>query len=365
MESFTSANSRIALSLFFLPLAFLFFTPVAFAAPDITAPFIGLSGDLVLNRTITFSGDVWNRGEGMTTANSYALVRIGGPAQITNRGNYVTVAGIYAYTSSNNGSLSGNSFEVFDISAPTAPERVTGEGADPSPYGDIVVVGDEAYVATRGGLSPLQVFVLSSLPSSLLSEGGVNISEDVGTGVTYKAPYLYVSGFSGRAIQIYDVAADPLSPAFQGSAVSTLTNTLARTIAVKDNYAYVLGNRSIGGGFLEVFDVAYPIDTQSVTQFTFPESFDAAVIAGDYLYAGHFQSTGFSVFDISTRTAPVRVAVVSSGAPWAGELQVSGNYLYIGGDPEGAVYDISDPGTPVEVSHYAVLNSAGDSGKFV
>ena len=128
-------------------------------------------------------------------------------------------------------------------------------------------------------------------------------------------------------------------------------------IAVRGNYAYVLGNLGNKVG-LGVIDVSNPISVSMVSSSSpslGPDP-DSLVVVGDFAYALDYND-GLTIINISNPTTPSY-----TGGSYLGfsseDITVIGNYAYIVGlvpivsNCCLSVFDISNPTSPLEIGYY-------------
>jgi len=204
-------------------------------------------------------------------------------------------------------------------------------------------------------------------------------------------------------VQIVDIA-DPTSPV----EVSTFTpdGGGSHNCLVEDHWLYVVGNHGNGG--LEIVDLTNPLAPVEVGNFQ-PYYYHDLDIRNDTIYACGIYGDGLDVVDVSNKTSPSLITTfnytgsgihncelsedgkylfqgdeIGSSGNWTRVWDVSnpasvskttdiivdadavvhncyvkGKLLFIGHYTEGVrVFDISDPGAPVEVAYYDTFQPA-------
>ncbi len=143
---------------------------------------------------------------------------------------------------------------------------------------------------------------------------------------------------------------------------TAVTNTI-RDIEVIDGIAYTVGDNTTGMG---IYDVSDPTSPTLLSFYDLPSSniaYDIDVVDGiAYISMNTAGSAGFSIIDVSDPTTPVGLSTTSLS--WVSyELEVQGDYVYVSTWRSGAnynvsVYDVSDKTAPVRVAE----NETGTAG---
>jgi hypothetical protein len=184
---------------------------------------------------------------------------------------------------------------------------------------------------------------------------------------------------------------DPTSPVI----ISTLNGAGGRSILVKDNVLYLastgtfdisdlskpvfssntgfLGNRiGIYGTTAVYTGLGAPIRIADISNFrsvsVIATVAEPSVVDGTALFSetGRFvfiqTSTGFSTFDISNPSAPVKVASLTLPVSSAGYADIIGTYMYILVATNMYIIDVKDPASPSLVSTLPIAFTTGGSG---
>jgi len=235
---------------------------------------------------------------------------------------------------------------VVDVREPTRPASV-GSYILPGPIIGVEYANGLCYVLSAGGFmtGTLRIVDVSDLrqPVELgyyelpLFDNWV----DELTGLTYRAPYCYVSQLD-YGVSIVDVS-DPANPAFVGRID---TPGYARRVALSVNDAneitVVVPDYSRG---IQICDVTNPRDPRILSELTFGTRALQADIAGDYCYVAD-QDSGVRIIDISDPRNPQLIATyeVQFGVY---SVAIKDNYCYAGtGRGAMVVWDVSDPANP-------------------
>ncbi len=262
-------------------------------------------------------------------------------------------------------------FTVADVSDPTNLTLVWA-GQGPQFSHDVQLYGDLAYVLGSGTVN---VFDITD-PQNVVSLG-VPITQ--AAAITIVGDLLYV-GTGTQCCQagltIYDLASDPLNPAFLGSLNDVGEMTTA--LAVEGDYAY-WAVRHDGGWFsLEVVDVSVPESPTIVASETGFVWIRDVAVSGGYAYVADATDSGdgtpskwalaqgLVVFDIATDPAnPTVVSTFKTHGDVQG-VEVVGDRAYLHDAGEGLIIlDVSDPTKPVRLGNYhspAVLRQMAKSG---
>jgi len=154
--------------------------------------------------------------------------------------------------------------------------------------------------------------------------------------------YAYVG--CGESLRIIDVS-NPASPNEVG-----FIDTPASNVCVADNYAYV----SSGG--LRIIDVSNPTSLKSVGYLNTQGFAGGISISGNYAYVGTYTMgpCGLYIIDVSDPTSPIEVSHCSV---YCLSVYVSGNYAYVSDAPSNhlhglTILDVNDPALPIEIVRY-------------
>jgi hypothetical protein len=299
----------------------------------------------------------------------------------------VEVSGNYAYICENTG------LRIADVSNPAAP-AIVGTGWQLPGMGElwkVKVIGNSAYLPYEKAGSiildvtdPANPSEVSSFPIAgklralgILGTNAYLVEEksfhivDISTPATpilvgttskpgVKRPwmvkvvgdYAYVADLSLPGLLIYDVSS-PTAPVMKGTA-TTPNGKEAWDVEVVGDYAYV-ASMDDGLVIFDVTDKANPtLASQCVTTdnslYKSKNSQSRGVkVVGNYAYVGDAYG-GLTIVNISTPTAPVKVANVGHDDMEAHRLDVDGNTFYVGGGKGVAIVDITSPASPSIVS---------------
>ncbi len=218
------------------------------------------------------------------------------------------------------------------------------------PYGPSHAVAVDSlrnlvFMASGGGIWILE----GSDPANLVRVGEFRQFPEPVQYLYYDANTFRLYGFGGGTFAIIDVS-DPTHPK-QLSEV-TLSNPPS-DILQSQNYVYFL-SRNHG---LEVMDVSDPYDPEFVGYCWLPHATRMALYQ-NYLYCENPEE--ILVVDVTDPWNPTVVNVCPSEERLAA-LEVSGSYLFLGGDSVRLwILDLSDPLHPVQVASYEVPGGVRD-----
>ena len=265
----------------------------------------------------------------------------------------------------------GTGLSILDVTgAPAAPAVEVGflpRIAGASDAKDVKVIGRYAYLVNERG--PMQIVDLAD-PTNPVQVGTLDVQPGTSGGgahnVAVNGDFLYVTGgrTSGNAgLRIYSVAADPTAPTFVGEFRPTHFSTLYYhdfevrgtmglgpgiygdgvdvldlsdpanpTLVSTFNYpgsgahntclsedgqtVYVGDEIGAAGNWTRVFDISDPTDVEFVTDLIVDANavVHNCYVRGSLLYIAHY-TEGLQVYDVTTPTAPVRVAAYDTYAP--------------------------------------------------
>lgn len=293
-------------------------------------------------------------------------------------GSYLYVAdGIYAIT-------------TYDITNPLTPIQVAVYGA-PNEYTRVVKHGNLLFV--RDAIAGIEVIDVSD-PATPTS-AGVIARAQTADGIAISNGRLYVADWSGGLL-IFSAVAPGLPPmlgstwqlpnvpwaasffdnitlvgnhlyctasfnGFQVYDVSDLSNpTLVSTLDFGgiDEGLYIVGstayltNYSNGLRIVDITNQAAPV---SVNNFPLPKA-QKVIVAGDYAYITQGGTNLIKILNISD---PLNIVDVGDFSGKVRDWKVSGSYLYVAESfaDRLAVYDISNPASPVLSAIYPTPNS--------
>ena len=253
-----------------------------------------------------------------------------------------TISGsVYAFVASNGGSR----LFIVNITNPYAPTTVTNflvAGSPGSLYG-VVYVNGFVYLATQStGLVALDCGNGVSggtllAPVQTYQEGGGVKS----FGIYYSGSTLYttqyvVSGFGTRQIKSWSIATPQTPSLLQNLQVTTVGKVLGLTVS--GNTAFVSVSDT-GINSINLIDVTNPSAMANLSQISASNTFNSPMVAvadGNYLFipSGSNATYGGSIdyYDISTRTAPLKIATAVSGVANSvfGGIALANGYIFVG-----------------------------------
>lgn len=206
----------------------------------------------------------------------------------------------------------------------------------------------------------------SPLPTINVTSTGVELKQ-----VRPYSHYLFAVNQSGVGLQVIDVGNivnNPASVVTVANFATASSNGGAHALHIDGHYAY-LGMNGCFPQRWRIIDISNPLAPVEVGQFQTPnggfnDSHDSFV-RGDTAYVA-FLGGGFSIVDITDRSAPSAIANVSYPGAFTHNCWTTGdgNYLFTTDEvPNGfiRVWDIRNPQTPVQIGSW----SAGVSGSDV
>jgi hypothetical protein len=251
----------------------------------------------------------------------------------------VVVAGGVAYV------CDGNYLRIIDVANAAAPVEI-GFLQLPSIYettAGLDVAGNLVYLVTLGENSGLRIIDVSApgVPSQV---GFLNTFDDA-FDVSVSGGYAYVAAGTA-SLRVIDVSA-PAAPVEIGSGAYGYN---IRSVEVSGHRVYATDWRY----GLAVFEVLYPPYPMHVSQWATHSISEVVAAAGDFAY---LESDRLYVLDVSNPGAPgIEGAFVPTTV--AHSMFLDGGYAYVaGGNPDLHVFDLADPGAPLEVGELSVLGS--------
>lgn len=225
---------------------------------------------------------------------------------INNAGDRLFVQGKYAYIVE--GGSYTNSFEIFNISNPAAPVRVSQSNLTAFDQASIYVQGNYAYIAIGGsGSQGFDIFDVSN-PAAPVPKSATDLNYGVpDDGIFVSDNYAYIAEGAGttNAFQIFDVS-NLSAPVLAGQAdlanAGSIDTGGGDAIWVRDGVAYIVEGAGTTKAF-EIFDVSNPATPLRVSQSPLAHSGqpDDIFVSRNYAYIveGGGTTNAFEIFDIS------------------------------------------------------------------
>ncbi|NCO03742.1 MAG: hypothetical protein GW903_06090 [Alphaproteobacteria bacterium] len=176
-----------------------------------------------------------------------------------------------------------------------------------------------------------------------------------------KDNYAYVVSELSDSLTVIDIS-NPLAPVIANSGNAWIQSATrldgAKGIAIKGNYAYVTASRLDAITVIDISNPLVPVIANSgnawVQDATKLDSPNRIAISGNYAYVASYNSDSLTVIDISNPLVPV---IANSGNAWVQDavklngainLKISGNYAYVAANIGNAItiIDISNPLAP-------------------
>ena len=353
--------------------------------------------------TLKLEGDIWR----ITVKDNYAYVTeqmgnikildISEPCNPTLSGSFnpdnkghteeVIVNEGYAYVAENEAGLM-----ITNVSNPDAPTQ-TGSFDTEGDAHHIDVKGDHAYVIDDKGLKIIDI----SNPANLNKTGSIATAPWPSTkGVTVHDKYAYVAEYSdgmkivnitdpdnptkatqfahnepGNLTQTMDVVVDegyaytadaynfikivqvydPERPSLYGSYYSTIEG---RSIAIKNDYAYIAGDDGI-----KVIDVSDPYSFSLISSLVTEGHTSDILIKNDHAYVAENWGGGLKIIDISDpKDLTIIDSLYTENNPL--DLAMNAGYLYVTDSDGLKILDISDPKKPTQVGSFYTAGSPGE-----
>ncbi len=281
----------------------------------------------------------------------------------------------------------GIGFEVWDVSVPAAPVRIT---VINSGYCEqLRAVDGRLYVASQneglkvydinqptpvylGGdttIDAYDVVVQDGLAYVACQDPGLVIVDVTGT-----AAYPVVGSYDAYMMEsvclandilflsdghndhlLFDVS-DPSNPAF----LYEIPVTWLSPSAFYNNYLFTMAN-SPGTGYkeLKIYDVTNPTQPVQYTSCIFTSNVADIAISGTYMYATVGSNT-LLIYDISDLSNPLLICTTHIPGD-AMHVKLRGDYAYVCDEGSSLVQiDISDPASPRQVSRYTLPSYLAD-----
>src|SRR5437667_18052 len=221
-------------------------------------------------------------------------------------GDGIFIKGTYAYV--DEGGSYTNSFEIFNISNPAVPVRVSQSNLTAFDQASIYVQGNYAYIAIGGsGSKGFDIFDVSN-PAAPVLQSATDLMYGVpDDGIFVSSNYAYIAegGGTTRAFQIFNVS-NPSAPVLAGQAdlanAGSIDTGGGDAIWVRHGFAYIVEGAGTTKAF-EIFDVSNPATPSRVSQSPLANSGqpDDIFVSGNYAYIveGGGTTNAFEIFDIS------------------------------------------------------------------
>jgi hypothetical protein len=258
--------------------------------------------------------------------------------------NEIQVAGSYAYIADGKGG-----FQVVDITDKSLPTRVGSFSTENQiqEMDDIVVSGNYAYLTDYWtGLDIIDI----SIPTTPHRVGFLSGNSFGGLDVSGNYAYVATAAQGSSGLEVINIhqKTTPFKSGFLN------TTGVASSVAVKDNYAYVM-EMATGLRAVNITDPTLPVDVGGYT--TNWTGYDMQ-IAGNLIYISNWVGS-LNVFDISQPNQPVKLifhkspgdAIDFNSPGYSKDTAIIGNYAYTACDLIGlCVADFSDPSSPREIA---------------
>jgi hypothetical protein len=253
----------------------------------------------------------------------------------------VAVDGEFVYVSD---STSGVQF--IDIANPAAPVLLATHDT-PGDATNLVVVGDKAYVADlSGGLQIIRIAKPTALPTlagSLAVTGTVKkcvVSGELAAVITQSPNNLHLVSL-----------ADPAAPVIISS---TALPAAPQDAAMAGNLAVV----SLGFSGLWLLDITNPAAPFQAGMFSIAANLGNLDISGDHVFV--VDGSTLRVIDITNPGSPTLVGSVGLSTP--ADVVVDGDLAYTAGVGTGwlQIVNVANPAAPVALSH-VVTGAGGDA----
>jgi PGF-pre-PGF domain-containing protein len=295
------------------------------------------------NNTILFSDNSIRLGLNLTRVSSLSdSTWLDGAAKIF-------VIGDYAYVTGEN----NNSLNVINISDKLNPTRIGSISDDVlySPYG-LYVQGDYAYVAAYGNDSlsiinvtnktnPVIITSFSDVPNFWLEEPET---------VFVVGDYAYIAADGGDALIIINITnkSNPITISVLNDSYFLLR---ASNIYVEGDYAYVTN----AGSFEDFFTIINITNKSNpvIVNSTFLSEAAEVFVSNNYAYIPSYSNDSLNIFDITDKSAPVKVGFVSDPT-WlenAWGVYILGDYAYVTANLNRSlnVINITNKSNPVRI----------------
>ncbi len=223
----------------------------------------------------------------------------------------------------------------------------------------IFVLGQNAYVARSNPSTDapqLLVFDVATRTPALIGSVTLGGISDETTAIFAAGQHVYLavtkSGDAGGKIRIFDVS-QPARPVEIGIISPGLDNSI-NMLFVQGRYLYANVVTAIF-----IYDIADSSNPRLVGVTSGGAgSVEDFFVKGDYAYVTDSTAGALEIYNIANPSEARRISTIATGASAASppNIDVSGNYAYVGGDgtsPVLIIYDISNPYSPRRVSSIA------------
>ncbi len=166
-----------------------------------------------------------------------------------------------------------------------------------------------------------------------------------------------VSG-TGHGMQVIDLSylPDSLHLVTNYTATFTKGHIIQKAIDNDEPYVYVIGTTATKG--VHIMDVTNPADPKEVGLYAPGYYIHDAHIRGDLLFAAAFNETKFDIVDISDKTSPQLISIISYDGKnsHSASSTSDGRFLIIADEQDGypaRIFNIEDLFNPFEVARYS------------
>lgn len=222
-------------------------------------------------------------------------------------------------------------FQIVNISDRSNPSLISYIAEDLGWNSDLVISGDYAYLAnTYRGLIIVDI-------SNLFQPSIVSRMEDI----TYprkldkQADYLFADSMN-RVLQVIDVS----TPELPEIAASFAIEGSTRDFDISGTYLYAAGDD------LPILDISDIHNIRHVSGYDIPGGTMVVLEVGDYLYSGE-PGFGLHIHDLIDPANPNQVNQYQLPSYWY-TCYLKGDLLYVLGDNNLRIVDVSDPSSPGE-----------------
>lgn len=264
-------------------------------------------------------------------------------------------------------------FMVFDITNPSAPQRVLWLKNSASFSYGTAIEQYGSYLYLLGGTDPVQIFDVSN-PLNPIQVGSYTPPDNgqpnhYVTAMAIHGQYLYLVVSYGQWTQrtgdllVLNIA-NPAAPSLVGSAVGI---GMAYMVAVEGDYAYVgrMDYYNITHDALVILDISNPANPHPVSELATGTvdssgSFYEIAVVGQRAYVPVL-NRGLMIVDISNPATPVMTAVLSD-MYGNYRMHAEGNLLFvtkIAYTVAMTALDISNPDAPTSVGQYTATGYLG------